>query len=87
VKKDLSFVKKHQFFVATMGPPPEGQFGGAFSFPFKGNILNCIATDGIDHDLPETWEHVSVHAFDPVFKKEKTPSWEQMCYVATLFLG
>lgn len=72
-----------------MAAAPPGCFGGAFSFPYKGKILNTIATDGKgDPDLlkPEhIWEHVSCHALDPVFRKEQVPTWEQMAYVASLF--
>lgn len=31
------------------------------------------------------WEHVSVHVYDPVFRKQKTPTWEEMCFVKSLF--
>jgi hypothetical protein len=33
----------------------------------------------------QIWEHVSCHCFDPFFKKEQTPTWEQMSYIASLF--
>lgn len=31
------------------------------------------------------WEHVSVHTYDPIFKRQKSPSWDEMCFVKTLF--
>lgn len=88
MKKDLSFVEKYRFRTPMMADSPPGCFGGCFCFLHNGKMLNCIATDGKDPDLskPEqVWEHVSCHCVDPVFKKEQTPTWEQMSYVASLF--
>lgn len=52
---------------------------GAFSMgsPEPGWDLWLIASDG------EGWEHVSVHAWNG--KRERTPSWREMCFVKSLF--
>lgn len=65
----------------------EGDTFGCFQATRNGVFLNIIATDGKDENGGERtgWEHVSVHVFDPVFKKQKTPSWEEMCFVKNLF--
>lgn len=52
---------------------------GRFSVKRNGFQYNIIATD-VGED-----EHVSVHI--TVGKKQKTPTWEQMCFVKSLFWG
>ncbi len=48
---------------------------GAFSIPYVGITINCIASDGLG------WEHVSVvHA-----GSKKSPDWAVMCYIKQLF--
>ncbi len=65
---------------------PSGATYGAFQVPFNGSLLRIIATDGaIPEQEINDWEHVSVHAFDPVFKKVRTPKWEEMCAVKSFF--
>lgn len=68
---------------------PEGSTFGAFSIPHEGQLLNVIASDGrmdAEGKLPDVgWEHVSVHAFDPVFRRQKIPNWMQMSYIKSLF--
>lgn len=44
------------------------------SAKFK-RALRCIASDGMD------WEHVSVSLAD------RCPTWEEMCYIKSLFWG
>src|SRR6185369_18045055 len=65
---------------------PKGATFGAFQLSQSGRLLRIIATDGCPNS-GETgeWEHVSIHAFDPIFKKEMTPTWDQMCFVKSLF--
>ena len=54
---------------------------GAFSFPSPeaGWYLACLASDG------EGWEHVSIHAYNGIRTKQRTPTWKEMCYVKRLF--
>lgn len=63
----------------------KGDTFGAFQVPFNGSVLRIIATDGEGIPKLEKWEHVSVHAYDPVFKKQRIPKWEEMCFVKSLF--
>jgi len=82
---------KHLDKFRTQEPPylsPLGSTFGAFQIPFNGSVLRIIATDGRmdakgEHDTE--WEHVSVHSFDPIFKKQKTPNWSEMCFVKSQF--
>lgn len=46
---------------------------GAFLFTFEGRDLMVIASDGLG------WEHVSVSM------RNRTPRWNEMCYVKDLF--
>ena len=53
-------------------------------------LLSIIAADGKDeYDdgqiIDIGWEHVSVHAFDPHFSKERTPRWSEMAFLKDLF--
>lgn len=51
---------------------------GSFLVPISSrSYLHCIASDGMD------WEHVSVVAFSD--KKQRTPTWAEMCKVKELF--
>jgi hypothetical protein len=47
---------------------------GAFQFSYKSYDFHAVASDGMG------WEHVSV-----TIKANHTPSWEQMCFVKSLF--
>ncbi len=45
----------------------------------KNRVLTIIASDGLG------WDHISVHVEDLISHKERTPLWEEMCYVKDLF--
>ncbi len=65
--------------------PPGARFG-AFSVKHNSVILNIIATDGLDDNEQDFgWEHVSVHAVDTHFNKQRIPTWLEMCFVKDLF--
>jgi hypothetical protein len=66
---------------------PDGATYGAFQIKHNGTLLNIIATDGLldSPDQAGEWEHVSVHAYDPVFKRRRIPKWEEMCFIKELF--
>lgn len=51
---------------------------GFFIFKYRGREIRCQASDGCDPKYQ--WEHVSV-----TIDKNKTPSWEIMCFVKDLF--
>lgn len=48
---------------------------GAFSFTLHGLTFFAVASDKLN------WEHVSVSIKD----RQRTPTWEQMCFVKNLF--
>ena len=50
-------------------------FNGCFRFPWKDKMLRVVASNGMG------WEHVSVS----VERLSKTPSWEIMCHIKSLF--
>lgn len=85
MKPDWSHLDKYR----TQEPPYLSEPGatyGAFVIPINGTHLRVIATDGDESgDATGQWEHVSTHAYDPVFKTVRTPKWEEMCAVKELF--
>jgi len=80
MKKDWKHLERYR--LADPPSPPREHYG-AFSILFNGKRLNVIATDGVDP--AEVWEHVSCYCYDPVFRKQQTPTWEQMAHIASLF--
>lgn len=84
MKSNWKHLDKYRGQEKPFNSPPGATFG-AFQVPFNGILLRVIATDGTDGELDTEWEHVSVHAFDPVFKKQRTPTWAEMCEVKRLF--
>jgi len=72
-------------YRVTDGPmPSDSSYGnnGVFQIPPMGNnsgILVVIASDG------DGWEHVSVSGRYVALKKTYTPSWDEMCYIKSLF--
>lgn len=50
---------------------------GAFAFLKDHTYFFIIASDG------EGWEHVSVHCRK--FGKDQTPTWDEMCFIKSLF--
>jgi len=55
-------------------------FGNNGAFAIQKSIRTClwiIASDG------DGWEHVSIHAVSE--NKQRTPSWDEMCFVKSIF--
>lgn len=50
---------------------------GVFVIPYLNNKIQlfCLASDGLD------WDHVSV----TVIASRRCPTWEEMCYIKSLF--
>lgn len=78
--------------VVEKGRVRTGQYGtepgftcGAFRLRYNGQLLNVIVGDGQDWqecDLPlPAWEHVSVSTLT------RTPTWEEMTWVKSLFFA
>lgn len=51
-------------------------FNGLFRIPHNGNVVRCLCSDQMD------WQHVSVSVEGEV---KRSPRWEIMCYVKSLF--
>jgi len=71
------FLNKHRIRVGRFGSDESYGFNGAFTVPMAGEprLIHVIASDGMG------WQHVSV-SFG---RNPKTPSWEVMCFVKSLF--
>ncbi len=70
--------EQYRVIIGAMKTEPNCGNYGSFKFKRNGFEYKIIASDLV-------WEHVSVHC--TVGKKDKTPTWEQMCYVKDLFWG
>jgi hypothetical protein len=90
VRKDWSHLEKFRH-VDRITPSSVGCTFGAFQIPSGTSsrsptiILNVIATDGFDGDEDTGWEHVSVHALDRIFGKQRIPNWTEMDFIKDLF--
>ncbi len=82
MKKDWSHLDKFRQQEAPYLSPERSTFG-SFLIPRQGTHLRVIACDASDPNYP--WEHVSCHAYDPFFRKQRTPNWDEMCYLKSLF--
>lgn len=77
------------FHVPEQARVRQGEYGstktdgnnGAFMLasPIPGREIAIIASDGLG------WEHVSVHCYQRRGKRQWTPTWEEMCWVKSLF--
>ena len=89
MKTNWSHLDKWRFQEPPYLSAPGSTFG-AFQIRRNGVILQVIATDGvIESTAPkgphEDWEHVSASAYDTMFRKERTPRWEEMCFLKDQF--
>ncbi len=64
--------------AGTWSSPPSAPYG-LFFIPFKSYVLKVIACDGLE----TAWEHVSVSHRDA----NRTPNWDEMCFIKSLFWG
>lgn len=87
------FLVPEQFRVQSKASfqTKEGDLFGYFLVPRQGRILLCVADDGKNAELPvayQNWEHVSVSVNKRGSAlKPKLPTWEEMCFVKSLFWG
>src|SRR3989442_8405830 len=84
MRSDWSHLEKFRHFQG-FAKSIRGHSFGSFQILFQGVDLRIIATDGFDGTKDTEWEHVSVHAFDPVFQKQRIPTWKEMCFVKSQF--
>jgi hypothetical protein len=61
-----------------LGPSPVGAMYGYFEVATKKGTLRIQASDGTT-DFEEDWQHVSVSL------ENRTPTWQEMCFVKSLF--
>lgn len=72
----MTFRVPEKYRVHFPGNPPGDKTNGTFRIPLKhGQTVFVIASDGMG------WEHVSVS------RKDRCPTWEEMCQVKALFWG
>ena len=78
-KKPCKHLEQHR--IKDAGPrSSDARYGnnGAFAIPYNGSALVALASDG------EGWDHVSVRV-DLSSGLQRIPTWEEMCYVKSLF--
>lgn len=85
MKKDWKHLDKWRVISDPAYGSSLGATYGAFQVKFNGVILRIIATDGHDGEKDTGWEHVSCHVIDLTFGKARTPKWDEMCFVKSLF--
>lgn len=67
----------HPALVGTVADGNNGAFD--VESPESGWRLACVASDG------ESWEHVSIHAYNTIQTKQRCPTWKEMSYIKRLF--
>ena len=75
VKTDLSQIEQYRVMTGLFASHPDWGPNGAFMIPFNKITLQVIASNGGD------WEHVSVSPATLA----RTPTWEEMDYIKSLF--
>lgn len=75
---DWSFLNRYRLRFGPLGSTEEDGFNGVFSLPMDGEARRVcvVASDGMG------WRHVSVSFGNT---SRKTPSWEVMSWVKSLF--
>lgn len=59
---------------------------GAFEIPLKdGRRMFCIISDGLELQVPDQWEHVSVSIRTPDGSATMMPTWDDMCLAKDTF--
>lgn len=71
----MAFKCPNQYRTTLQGMPFGDDTNGVFAIPTGSENLIVIASDGMG------WEHVSVSL------RDRTPTWDEMCYVKLLFWG
>lgn len=80
MRADWSHIEKYRVSTSGVGlASHRGDRYGAFIIPKPTGTLCVVASEG-DTEVP--WEHVSI---SPAARR--TPSWEEMSYVKSLFWG
>lgn len=92
MKTDWSHLEPHRAELPNPYHSKRGDRFGQFIIRRNKHTGLCIiATEGDPEDTAECgeaghWEHVSVHVREGKnFSHMRTPNWEEMCYVKSLF--
>ncbi len=72
----------HPDLASTSADGNNGLF--RLASPEPGWMLALVCSDSWEPDIPEKWEHVSVHAYNNMGRKSRTPTWKEMCAVKDL---
>jgi hypothetical protein len=67
--------EKHRIKTGRLASPREFGCNGAFEFKHKGVHFRAIVSDQMG------WDHVSVS----IGNAERTPTWDEMCFIKQLF--
>jgi hypothetical protein len=71
-KKFPSHLNKYRIKKGQLRSDESFDFNGAFLIPYNIHTIAIVISDG------EGWDHVSVSL------KDRTPTWEEMCFVKDL---
>lgn len=74
--------EQHRIKKGAMGSDSSYGNNGAFEVPhykIANYSINCIASDGMG------WQHVSVTLTSTERKVDRCPTWEEMCFIKSLF--
>lgn len=74
--------EKYRLKRGPMGSTEAYGCNGVFVIPhykISGYEINCIVSDGMG------WQHVSVSLSSTRRKVDRCPTWEEMCFVKSLF--
>ena len=70
------------------GTLPSDRANGAFAIPLDGSpdeVALCLVSDGsVAHPL-EVWEHVSVSIRKKESDTSRIPTWDEMCWIKSIF--
>ena len=72
------YLESHRITEGCLSSRKDYGNNGAFTVPYDDGLLVMIMSDG------DGWEHVSVHVDLPQHKR-RTPTWQEMCYVKSLW--
>ena len=70
-------IEKYRIKTGEYASTKRYGMNGAFQIPYKKMKLNIIISDQIG------WDHISVS----VDKKQRTPTWKEMCFVKDIFFS
>lgn len=73
-EKFSDLLEKHREQLIGYPETKKGDKQGYFRIKKNGNLYHCIVSSGMD------WDHVSV-----TLDKNRMPTWDEMCFIKSLF--